>query len=164
MEEVESILLEINGKVLGVLLKYKLIPRKIKIAFDFHKQLYYGEKNNPHVMGILAEKGTKKAFKWHTYAILLKWCELQIGSKMIQKGEKKEPFIQKMVEYLESLGFIIELSVMDKEYYGKEIFKYLDSKGITYIVPVKESKILSTLKEKALKKPKKRVQTYRMKD
>lgn len=164
MEEAENILLEINKKVLKVLLKYKLIPRKIKIAFDIHKQLYYGEKNNPHVIGILAEKGTKKAFKWHTCAIILKGYELQIGSKMIQKGEKKVPFIQKMVEHFESLGFIIELSVMDKGYYVKEILKYLNSKGITYIVPVKESKTLSTQKEKALKNPKKRVQTYGMKD
>lgn len=164
MEEAENILFEIDKNVLEVLLKQKLIPRKIKIAFDFHKQLYYGEKNNPHVIGILAEKGTKKAFKWHTCAIILKGYEMQIGSKMIQKGEKKEPFIQRMVEYFESLGFIIELSVMDKEYYIKEILKYLDSKGIPYIVPVKEPKKLSTLKEKALKKPKKRVQTYKMKD
>jgi len=93
MEEAENILFEIDKKVLKVLLKQKLIPRKIKIAFDFYKQLYYGEKNNPHVIGILAEKGTKKAFKWHTCAIILKGYEMQIGSKIIQKGEKKEPFI-----------------------------------------------------------------------
>lgn len=164
MEKSENILLEINKKVLMMLLKYRLIPRKIKIAFDFHKQLFYGEKNNPYVIGILAEKGTKKAYKWHTCAIVLKGYEMQIGSHMIQKGEKKVLFIQNMVDYFESIGFIIELSVMDKEYYNREIVKYLNSKGIIYIVPVKESKILSRLKEEALKNPKKRVQTYKMKD
>jgi len=40
MEEAENILFEIDKKVLKVLLKQKLIPRKIKIVFDFHKQLY----------------------------------------------------------------------------------------------------------------------------
>jgi len=133
--------------VLKELLKYKLIPRKIKIAFDFHKQLYYREKNNSHVIGNLAKKGTKKAFKLHTCAIVLKGYELQIGSKMIQKGEKKEPFIQKMVEFLEFLGFVVDLSVMDKEYYNKKIFKYLESKGITNIVPVRDSETLNALKE-----------------
>jgi len=164
MEDGDNILLEINRKVLIILLELGMIPRKIKIAFDFKKQLYYGEKDNPHVIGILAEKGTKRALKWHTCAVVIKGFELQIGSRMIQKGEKKEPFIQKMIEYLESLGFTVGLSVMDREYYGKAIFKYLNSKRITYITPVKGSKILSTLKEEALKDPKKRVQTYKMRD
>jgi len=164
MEEADNKLLEINRKVLKILLEHGMIPRKIKIAFDFKKQLYYGEKDNPYVIGILAEKGTKKAFKWHTCAIILKGFELQIGSKMIQKGEKKEPFIRKMIKYIESLGFMVELSVMDREYYSKEIFKYLDSKRITYITPVKGSKTLNALKEEALKNPKKRAQNYSMKD
>ena len=164
MEDTDNILLEINRKVLMILLEYQMIPRKIKIAFDFKKQLYYGEKDNPHVIGILAEKGTKKAFKWHTCAVILKGRELQIGSKMIQKGEKKEPFVRKMIEYLESLGFTVELSVMDREYYDKAIFKHLDSKGITYITPVKGSKTLNAIKEEALKDPKKRAQDYDMKD
>ncbi len=47
-----------------------MIPKKIKIAFDFKKQLYYGEKDNPHIIGILAEKGTKKALKWHIYGVI----------------------------------------------------------------------------------------------
>ena len=118
MEETDNKLLEINRKVLKILLEYGMIPRKIKIAFDFKKKLYYGEKDNPHVIGILAEKGTKKTFKWHTCAVILKGFELQIGSIMIQKGEKKEPFIRRMIEYLESLGFAVELSVMDRKYYG----------------------------------------------
>ena len=164
MEDTDNKLLEINRKVLKTLREYGMIPRNIKIAFDFKKQLYYGEKDNPHVIGILAEKGTKKAFKWHTCVVILKGVELQIGSIMIQKGEKKEFFIQKMIEYLESLGFTVELSVMDREYYSKVVFKYLDSKGVTYITPVKGSKSLNAKKEEALKAPKKRVQDYNMKD
>jgi len=164
LEDADNILLEINRKVLKMLLEHKMIPRKINIAFDFKKQLFYGEKDNSYVIGILAEKGTKKAFKWHTCAIILKGVELHVGSKMIQKGEKKEPFIRKMIEYLESLGFTVELSVMDREYIDKAIFKYLNSKGITYITPMKDSKSLKLLKEDALKDPKKRVQDYNMKD
>ncbi len=164
MKDVDEALLEINREVLKSLLDLKLIPRRIKVAFDFKKQLYYGEKDNPHVIGVLAEKGTKKAFKWHTCAIVVKGFELQVKSKMIRKGEKKTPFIQKSIEFLESLGFVVELSVMDKEYYAKEVFKYLDSMGIAYITPVKDSKALRALKEVALKDPKDRAQIYRMKD
>lgn len=52
---------------------------------------------------------------------------------------------------------------MDKEYYQKGIFDYLDNNNIDYIAPVKESAKLRTMKEAALKDPKARVQTYRMK-
>ena len=61
MEEAENILFEIDKKVLKVLLKQKLIPRKIKIVFDFYKQLYYGEKNNPHVIGHFSRKRNEKS-------------------------------------------------------------------------------------------------------
>jgi hypothetical protein len=94
MEDVDSKLLEINRHVLGQLLEFKLIPKTLKIAFDYKKQLYYGEKDDSHIIGILAEKGTKCAFKWHTCAIIIKGLELQVGSKMIRKGEKKVPFIR----------------------------------------------------------------------
>jgi len=164
MEELDNKLFENNKKVLKILLKHHLIPRKINIAFDFKKELYYGEKDNPYVIGILAEKGTKKAFKWQTCAVIIKGVELQVGSKMMQLGEMKEPFIRNMIESLEAEGFSINLSVMDREYYAKEIFKYLHSKGITYITPVKDYKTVKAKKEEALKNPHKRVQPYRMKD
>ncbi|MHA1149943.1 MAG: hypothetical protein ACTSR8_17030 [Promethearchaeota archaeon] len=67
-------------------------------------------------------------------------------------------------KFLESLGFKVELIAMDKEYYQKWIFKYLDGKNITYIVLVRESKKLKGMKEAALKNPKDRVQTYEMQD
>ncbi|MHA1255945.1 MAG: hypothetical protein ACTSPS_10150, partial [Promethearchaeota archaeon] len=141
-----------------------LIPRKFKIAFDFHKELYYGEKDNPYVIGIKAEKGTKKALIWHTCSIILKGREMQVGSEQLKKGIKAGIFVQKMIEFLESLGFIIELTAMDKKYYQKWIFKYLDGKKITYIVPVRESKKLKGMKEAALQDPKDREKKYGMKD
>lgn len=69
---------------------------------------------------------------------------------MGKKGEKTGIFMQKMVEFLESLGFIIELIAMDKEYYQQWIFDYLDGKFIEYIVLVKESGKLRKMKEAAL--------------
>lgn len=72
-------------EVLPLLLEKRLIPRKIKIAFDFHKDFYYGEKDNPYVIGIKAEKGTKKAHIYHTCSIILKGREMQIGSEMLKK-------------------------------------------------------------------------------
>ena len=164
MEEANQTFLDISKEILPLLLEQNLIPRKLKIAFDFHKKLYYGKKDNPYVIGIKAEKGTKKAFVWHTCSIILKGREMQVGSELLKKGVKAGIFVQKMVEFLESLGFIVELTAMDKEYYQKWIFKYLDGKNITYIIPVRESKKLKGMKEAALKDPKDRVQTYGMKD
>ena len=164
MEEANRTFLNISKEILLLLLKEKLIPKKLKIAFDFHKELYYGKKDNPYVIGIKAEKGTRKAHLWHTCAIILKGRELHIGSEMVKKGDEVGIFVQKMIEFLEFLGFIIELTVMDKEYYQKWIFKCLNRKNITYIVPVRESKRLKVMKEGALKDPKNRVQTYGMKD
>ncbi|MFO8017931.1 MAG: hypothetical protein R6U96_04805 [Promethearchaeia archaeon] len=119
MEETNQTLLDISREILPLLQEKELIPKKLKIAFDFHKKLYYGKKDNPYVIGIQAEKGTKKAHIWHTCSIILQGRELQVGSKMRKKGEKAGRFVKQMVEFLESLGFIIELIAMDKEYYQK---------------------------------------------
>lgn len=164
MGEADQMFLDISREVLYLLLEKGSIPKKLKIAFDFHKELYYGKKDNPHVIGILAEKGTKKAHAWHTCSIILKGRELQVGSEMRKKGKPPRGFIQKMIEFLESIGFIIELVAMDKEYYQKEILTYLDENKLIYIIPVKESKKLKTMKEASLKEPKKRVQDYEMQD
>ncbi|MHA1250959.1 MAG: hypothetical protein ACTSRP_13280, partial [Candidatus Helarchaeota archaeon] len=164
IDKVNQALLEISKEILPLLFKKRLIPRKLKIAFDFHKDLYYGEKDNPYVIGIKAEKGTKAAHIYHTCSIILKGREVQIGSEMLKKGVKAGKFVQKMIEFFEALGFILELVVMDKEYYQKWILKYLDRKNITYIVPVRESKKLKGMKEAALRESKDRVQIYEMQD
>ena len=164
IEEVNQSFLNVSKDILQALLEKRLIPRKIKIAFDFHKKLYYGKKDNPYVIGIKAEKGTKKAHVYHTCCIILKGRELQVGCEMMKKGIKAGQFVQKMIEFLESLGFIIELVAMDKEYYQKWIFKYLEKKDIIYIIPVMESKKLREMKKAALQDPKNRVQDYEMKD
>ena len=156
--------LDISKEVLRSLLEKGLIPRRIKIAFDFHKDLYYGEKDNPYVIGIKAEKGTKKAHMYHTCSIILKGWELQVGSEMVKKGKKAGQSVQKMIKFLESLGFLIELVAMDKGYYQKWIFKYLEGRNINYIVPVRESEKLREMKVAALQDPKNRVQDYEMKD
>ena len=65
IEETNQAFLDISQEILPLILEIGLIPRKIKIAFDFHKDLYYGEKDNPYVIGIKAEKGTKKAHMYH---------------------------------------------------------------------------------------------------
>ena len=53
---------------------------------------------------------------------------------------------------------------MDKEYYDKDIINLLNSQGIEFIVPVKESEKLKRLKKKTLKHAKNRVQKYEMND
>ena len=60
MEETDRTFLSISKEILLLLLKQKLIPRKLKITFDFYKELYYKKKDNPHVIGTKAEKGTNK--------------------------------------------------------------------------------------------------------
>jgi len=157
MKEVNTLFLERNKEIHSYLLEKGRLPKKIYVAFDFKKKFYYGEKENSHVIGIKVEKGTTKANFWHTCAIVLKGRELQIGSEMVEARDKKEQFIQKMVEFCRSLGFIVELAVLDREYYTKAIITYFDSQGITYIIPIKDSETLRSLKEEALYNSKKRV-------
>ncbi len=163
MEEANTIFLNFNKTILLYLFNAGTIPKRLKIAFDFKKKLYYGDKEDSHVIGTKAEKGTTKANFWHTCAIVLKGRELHVGSEMVEKRGDKEIFIKKMVEYFKSLGFIVETSVLDKEYYTKEIIDYLSSEKISYIIPVKESETLRLKKEEALKNPRKRVQEHQIK-
>ena len=163
MEDTNNIFFSLNKTILLYLFNAGIISKKIKIAFDFKKKLYYGNKEDSHVIGTKAEKGTTKANFWHTCAIVLKGRELHVGSEMVEKRDNKEKFITKMVEYFKSLGFIVEMSVLDKEYYTKEIIDYFISEEIIYIIPVKESDTLRLKKEEALKNSKKRVQEHQIK-
>ncbi|MHA1725258.1 MAG: hypothetical protein ACTSXH_10515, partial [Promethearchaeota archaeon] len=103
MEEANQMFLNVSKEVLLLLLEQGLIPKKIKVAFDFHEELYYGKKDNLHVISILAEKGTKKVHSWHTCSLILKGRELQVGSEMRKKGGFAKKFVAKMIEFLQSL-------------------------------------------------------------
>ncbi len=154
MEEGNNIFLKCNKEIFSYLFEKRFLPKKIKLAFDFKKKLYYGEKEDSNVIGIKSDKGTIKVNFWHTCAIALKGRELQIGSEMVEKRDKKVRFIRSMVHFCISLGFTVEMSVLDKEYYAKEIITFFYSQEIIYIIPVRESERLRSLKEEALSKPK----------
>jgi len=80
--------------VLKLLKAYRLIPKKLKIAFDYKKDFYYEKKDFPYIIGTLAKRRwIKKALKWHTWAILVKGIELYMASKMVQKRDDKPIFI-----------------------------------------------------------------------
>jgi len=163
MEDADNALLSVNEEVLQFLLERKIIPKRIKVAFDFKKELYYGNKDDSFVIGIKAEKGTNAAYFWHACAIIVKGIEVVVRSQMVETRTNKKAFVETTIDFLESLGFIVEFVAIDKEYYSKDVMSYLDSKGIAFDVPVRESKKLNAAKEDALKDPKKRVQDYEIK-
>ena len=94
MEDVDSIMRERSRETLSWLLKMKQILVKIMITFDLHKELCYGKKENPYLIGIKAEKGTKKAYFLHTCAIIIKGLEIHAGSEMITSRADKEEFVR----------------------------------------------------------------------
>jgi len=157
MEDADNALSSASEEVLTFLLARGIIPKRIKIAFDFKKELYYGDKDDPFVIGIKAENGTNAAYFWHECAIIVKGIEIAMRSQMVDSRTNKVAFVEKTVDFLEALGFLIEFVAVDKEYYNKDVMSYLNSKGIAFAVPVRESKKLKAVKEEALKDPKKRV-------
>ena len=135
-------LLDINH----LLLTNKLldgIPRDIpiRLAFDETDDPYYGEiteENEEYVIGSKVKRSTTTFYRYHTLYLILGDWKITLYVIPVKKGSSKLDHIKQMIEIIEDFGFIIEVLLLDRGYYSKEVFRYLMSKEIPHIMPVKE--------------------------
>ncbi len=119
------------------------------IAIDFHEEEYYGDHNNPHVVGTKPKNGTSWAFRYITADIVENGKRLCIDCQPFYSDNEKATALASVLE--RAKRFVkIALVLIDRGFYTVECIKTLKKAGLFFIMPViKDKKMVRLMKENA---------------
>lgn len=119
------------------------------IAIDFTDEPYYGETENPYVVGGKRKASTNYAFRYITVTIVNKGERFVIYAFPVSKEDKKDAIlVTEAVLAVKRLGIKIRRAYLDREFVNSEIFLFFDQEGIKFIVPgKKDCKVRARIEE-----------------
>jgi hypothetical protein len=141
-------------------LQMNLISNKVDILIDFTEHAYYGKREDKMIKGTNRQKGTKKMRHYLAFSIFSRNTHLFAGLRQVATGQSKIPIIIKFIEHLLDIGFQLGFVIMDREFYRAEILDEVKGMGGNVLIPAKNYKKISALKEEYLKGIGRRIRKY----
>lgn len=125
----------------------------VKIAIDFHEDEYYGDKNDPHVVGTQHKNGTNYAWRYITAEIVEKGKRLCIACEPVYSDDEKPVVLARILEQVKRI-VKIEVVLVDRGFYGVECIRTLKKARLLFIMPVvKDKKMKPLMNEHSLELP-----------
>lgn len=156
-------LINLNTKIL-MQTSLETLKRKktYDFAVDYTNDPYYGQKdasNDTYVIRGQAEKSTNSFYSYISLYIIGKDEIFTISVLPVEKGKSKTDYLKYFIDLVKQIDLKINVLCLDREFYSREVFTFLQEKNVPHIVPVvKKGKRMNEI----LDGRKKRYATYTM--
>lgn len=127
--------------------KLGFIKGSLKLIADVHNDPCKKDKEDPYCYG---QKSGKTVHKTLSFSIVAGSMHQVIANFKLEKGCKRLPFFNKVMDMLASNGFTITYALLDREFYRKYIFKLFLGWKVTVIMPGRKCAQTRDLLEKYL--------------
>ena len=134
---VEDVLemLKSNVRRLVALLKRRDGDRRFAVAVDYTEEMYYGEKDNPFVVGTKHKSGSNYAYRFLTVNVVTKGRRYFLFSLPVFERGNNHVFVDKSLEFLKELGVKVYVLLMDREFNDSQTIALLNDEEVPYITP-----------------------------
>lgn len=118
------------------------IPQDVPVRFaaDETDDPFYGEITELNIEYVIkgnVKKSTKFFYRYITLYLIIGDWKLTLCILPVKKKTRKLDYIKRMLQLINKLGFAIEVLLLDRGFYGKDTFEYLENEKVPYIMPVK---------------------------
>ncbi|MDQ1351314.1 MAG: putative transposase [Acidobacteriota bacterium] len=111
-----------------------LLNGPVTVAIDLTDERYYGNKNDPMVVGTEYKLGTTNAYRFATLTVTEKHCRLVIRAIPVAEGFKKHEVVADLIAYAKE-RIEIGLVCMDRGFHSTEVYSTFDAMGVKYLTP-----------------------------
>ena len=119
----------------------------VKVAIDFHEDEYYGDKNDPHIVGTKNKNGTNYAWRYITAEIVEKGKRLCIECLPVYSDDEKPVVLARVLEQVKRI-VKVELVLVDRGFYSVECIRTIKKAMLRIIMPVIKDKKMKPLMNK----------------
>jgi putative transposase len=129
---------KITDQIISMAKNRGLLNGPVDCAIDFTDELYYGDRNDPMVVGTKPQKGTSKAFRFATITITEKDCRLTIRALPVNEHSSKADVVADLVKYAQE-RINIGVLCIDRGFYSIDVFNALNNLGVKYVIPAQQN-------------------------
>jgi len=147
-------LTRINEKIVTHPLSNFLKPgRRYRFAIDFTDGPYYGkidDSNRDHIVRNKAKESTNSFYSYISLYIINKSQRFTISVLPVNNKIRKEDYLDYFITQIDRMGLNIEALCLDREFYSRGVFDFLQCCEIPHIISVVErgSKIKEIVKDR----------------
>ena len=116
----------------NLLRRMGMLNRPIQIAFDWHDQLFYGEKDSEMVNGIRSKNGSSYAYQYLTASMLVDGRRLTVVLTPIKSREHMLAYIDDALNRIRNMGVRVRYLLFDAGFTSIVLPHYLQRHGYTY--------------------------------
>ncbi len=132
--------------------KRRLFGKYAAVAIDIHEIPYYGEVNNPLIMGCKRNRGTSYCYKYATIDLVEKNQRFTLKAIPLTPLSKNEDIVKELLEHAMK-NVHIKYVLLDRGFFSADVIKVLESLKLKYIMPVpKNYRIKNIIKNNLNKK------------
>jgi putative transposase len=121
-------------EIIAIAKKNGFLRSKVDIAIDTTDQLYYGDRNDPMVVGTKPQQGTSKAYRFATLTIVDEDCRLTIKAVSVDGLIPKKEIVRELVSYAKA-RININNVYLDRGFLSIDVISMLNKMNIHYIMP-----------------------------
>ena len=118
-----------------------LLKRPVPIAFDWHDQLFYGDKESEMVNGIRSKDGSSYAYQYLTASILVDGRRLTVVLTPIKSREHMLAYIEDALNRMRNMGIRVRHLLFDAGFTSLALPRHLQEHGYTYVMRFSSNEI-----------------------
>ncbi len=111
-----------------------LLNRPVPIAFDWHDQLFYGEKGSEMVHGVRSKNSSSYAYQYLTASILLDGRRLTVVLTPIKSRAHMLTFIDDALNRIRNMGIRVRHLLFDAGFTSVALPVHLQERGYAYAI------------------------------
>ena len=114
--------------------------RPYQFAIDYTHDPYYGKKNEENTDYIIRSRLKKSTTDFYSYIslyITTRDRQFTLAVFPVRQGFSKVHYLAQCLDVIRRLGLHIEALCLDREFYAKKVFYFLQRSGVPFIIPVK---------------------------
>ncbi len=132
--ELQSVISIVLEEQVDELKRDCLLRRPVPIAFDWHDQMFYGEKETDMVNGTRPKAGSSYAYQYLTASILVDGKRLTIVLSPIKGREHIIDYVKDALNRIRNMGVRVRYLLFDGGFSSLELPAYLEENGYVYAI------------------------------
>ena len=109
--------------------------RRFAVAIDYTDEMYYGDSDNPCVVGTKPKAGSSYAFQYFTASIVTDKCRFFLYAYPVFERGNTYVHVERLLALLDELGVRVHVLLMDREFNDSKTILLLTENSVNYITP-----------------------------
>jgi len=146
--EVMNIFTNVFEKIHGIAKKQRVFGRPVDVAIDLTEWMYYGNSNDPYVVGTKYKNGTKFCYRFATVNIVEGGKRFTLLALPMSQFTPKDKVLEQLIAHAKKMVEVRRVYV-DRGFFSVPCINMLKKLGVKYLMPATQNRKIKPIVEKA---------------